>query len=87
MVLLSKSPLWKEWVTEEYTIEDVKTALDTARQEGEMGFPSIEDVYDRMQKNRLNTIGRFQLSESERECIEKALYFTRSKTVKYLRLG
>jgi len=74
-------------VTEEYSIEDVKVALDTARQEGEMGLPSIEDVYDRMQKNRLNTIGRFQLSESERECIEKALYFTRSKTVKYLRLG
>jgi len=72
---------------EEYSIEDVKVALNTAKKEGEMGWPSIEDVYDRMESNSMDKIGRFQLSESERECIEKALYFTRSKTVKYLRLG
>lgn len=75
MVILSETPLWNEWMKEEYTIEDVKTALDIARKEGEMGWPSIEDVHDRMQKNRMESIGRFQLSESERECIEKALYF------------
>lgn len=70
-----KNPLWNKWMKEEYTLEDVKTALDTAKKEGGMGWPSIEVAYDRMQKNRMETIGRFQLSESERECIERALYF------------
>jgi len=84
---MSKSSLWNEWMKKEYSIEDVKIALDTAKKEGEMGWPSIEDVYNRMQNNGVDKIGRFQISESERECIEKALYFIRFNTKKYLRLG
>lgn len=69
------SQVWNEWSKEKYDIKDVKAALDVAIKEGEMGWPTIKDVYDRMQKNRMDSIGRFQLSDSERECIEKALYF------------
>lgn len=84
---MEKGLLWNDWIKKEYSIEDVKIALDTAKKEGEMGWPLIEDACNRMESNGMDTIDRFQLSESERECIEKALYFIHSKSVKSLCLG
>ena len=66
--------VWNGWRKLEYSKEDVQHSLDIAKTVGEMGWPTIQDVFDRMESNRMDSIGRFQLSESERECIEKAMY-------------
>jgi uncharacterized protein YqeY len=70
--------MWNDWCKREYTIKEIQASMDIAFVVGEMGWPSIHDVLDRMVKNRMESIGRFQLSESERDCVEKAMYYIRS---------
>lgn len=66
--------MWNEWCKESYSLEDVQASLDLAKIVGEMGWPTIQDVFDRMKMHHVDSIDRFKLSESERECIEKAMY-------------
>lgn len=66
--------LWNEWCKKSYSLEDVRASLGLAKIVGEMGWPTIQDVLDRMKMHHMESIDRFKLSESERECIEKAMY-------------
>ena len=67
-------PVWNDWSKERYTLREIQASLDIAKIVGEMGWPSIQDVHDRMEKNHMSSIGRFQLSGSERDCVEKAMF-------------
>ena len=67
--------IWNEWRKLGYSMEEIQDALETAKKEGGMGWPTIEDVYNRMKNNQVESIGRFQLSGSELDCIEKAMFF------------
>jgi hypothetical protein len=67
--------MWNEWRKLGYSIGEIRDALNIAKKEGEMGWPTIEDVYNRMNNNHVESVGRFQLSGSELDCIEKALFF------------
>lgn len=67
-------PVWNDWSKERYTFDEIQASLDIAKIVGEMGWPSIQDVLDRMKMHHMDSIDRFKLSESERECIEKAMY-------------
>jgi len=66
--------LWNEWCKKSYSLEDIQASLDLAKIVGEMGWPTIQDVFDRMKMHHMDSIDRFKLSGSERECIEKAMY-------------
>lgn len=66
--------IWNEWIKEVYSIEDIKKSLDIALKVGEMGWPTIKDVYNRMKLHSVDKISRFAMSGSEKECVEKAMY-------------
>lgn len=67
--------IWNEWSKEVYSIEEIKSSFDIALKVGEMGWPTIKEIHDRMKLHGIDKISRWKMSESERECVEKAMFY------------
>lgn len=70
-----RKEIWNEWSKEVYSIKKIKSSFDIALKVGEMGWPMIKDVHDRMKLHGVDKISRFAMSGSERECVEKAMFY------------
>lgn len=71
--------IWNEWIKEEYSIVDIQLSYDSDITIGGMGWLTIKDVLDRMERLGMTTINRSRMRESERECVEKAMYHIYNK--------